>query len=294
MAIVVENLTYIYMKGSPFEKTALNNINLHIKDGEFVGIIGHTGSGKSTLIQHFNGLLKPTAGRVVVNGMDTSGKNLKELRKQVGVVFQYPEHQLFEETVYKDLAFGMIKMGFPKSKIEENILKAIKAVGLGEEVLQKSPFELSGGQKRRVAIAGILVMEPRILVLDEPAAGLDPRGRDEIYGYIKELHNESGITVILVSHNMEDIARLAQRVVVLNKGSLEVEGNVREIFADVERLERIGLSAPQITYLMKKLKTLEPSIKDSVYTVEEARDEIIKHLGIRPEDISGQVDGRKS
>jgi energy-coupling factor transport system ATP-binding protein len=293
MAIVVENLTYTYMKGSPFEKTALKNINLHIKKGEFVGIIGHTGSGKSTLIQHFNGLLKPTVGRVIVNGMDTSGKNLKELRKHVGLVFQYPEHQLFEETVYKDLAFGMIKMGFPKNKIEANILKAIRAVGLGDEVLQKSPFELSGGQKRRVAIAGILVMEPRILVLDEPAAGLDPRGRDEIYGYIRKLHNKSGITVVLVSHNMEDIAKLAQRVVVLNNGSVEIEGNVREIFTDVERLESIGLSAPQITYLMKKLKAIKPSLKDCVYTVEEARDEIIKYLGNRPEGDSGQIDGRK-
>lgn len=292
MAIVVENLTYIYLKGSPFEKVALKNINLRIDDGEFVGIIGHTGSGKSTLIQHFNGLLKPTEGKVIVNGIDVAGKHLKELRKQVGLVFQYPEHQLFEETVYKDLSFGMIRLGFPREKIEENIRQAIKAVGLDEWVLQKSPFELSGGQKRRVAIAGILVMEPQILVLDEPAAGLDPRGRDEIYGYIKELHESRNITVILVSHNMEDIARLAQRVIVLNKGSIEIDGSVQQIFTNVERLERIGLSVPQITYLMKRLKMLVPDINDNLYTVAEARDELIRHLEKRKGKDIREVDRR--
>jgi energy-coupling factor transport system ATP-binding protein len=292
MAIVVENLTHIYMKGSPFEKTALRDVNLKIEDGEFVGIIGHTGSGKSTLIQHFNGLLKPTAGRVIVNGMDVSGKNLKELRKHVGVVFQYPEHQLFEETVYKDLSFGMIKMGFPRDKMEDNIKKAIRTVGLDESILQKSPFELSGGQKRRVAIAGILVMEPNILVLDEPAAGLDPGGRDEIYGYIRKLHADTKTTVILVSHNMEDITRLAQRVIVLNEGTVEIDGSVREVFMDVERLERVGLSVPQITHLMRKLKTLSPRINDNVYTVPEAVDELLKHLRKQPDAESAYTDGR--
>ena len=294
MAIIVENLTHIYLKGSPFEKVALKDISMRIDDGEFVGIIGHTGSGKSTLIQHFNGLLKPTSGRVIVNGIDVSDKHLKELRKQVGIVFQYPEHQLFEETVYKDVTFGLVKMGFPRDKAEENVLRAIKAVGLDESVLQKSPFELSGGQKRRVAIAGILVMEPRILILDEPAAGLDPRGRDEIYGYLKELHENTKTTVILVSHNMEDIARLAERVIVLNDGSIEVDGSVREIFTDVERLERIGLSVPQITYLMKRLKTLAPAINDNVYTVAEARDELIRHLRKQNGQGGRQVDRRQA
>jgi energy-coupling factor transport system ATP-binding protein len=278
MPIVVENLSFTYMQGTPFEKTALKDISLNIEDGEFAGIIGHTGSGKSTLIQHFNGLLKPTSGRVVINGLDTSGKNLKELRRHVGIVFQYPEHQLFEETVYKDIAFGLRKRNMPEDEIRRTIMEVIAAVGLDDGILEKSPFEISGGQKRRVAIAGVLAMKPGILVLDEPTAGLDPRGRDEIFGFISEIYKSTGITVILVSHNMEDIARLVDRVIVINKGRIEMDGPVTEVFSDIERLENMGLSAPPVAYLMKELKKTLPHFNDRVYTVAAARDELLRHL----------------
>lgn len=278
MSIIIENLSYTYMPGTPFEKEALKNINLKIEDGEFAGIIGHTGSGKSTLIQHFNGLLKPNSGRVVINGIDTTGKELRELRRDVGVVFQYPEHQLFEETVYKDIAFGLQKQNLSEEEIHEEIMGVIKAVGLKEDILEKSPFELSGGQKRRVAIAGVLAMKPSILILDEPTAGLDPRGRDEIFGFITKIHDTMGITVILVSHSMEDVARLVDRVIVMNDGQIELDGPVKEVFSDNQRLEGIGLSAPQISYLMQELKKLLPDINDRVYTVSDARDDILRHL----------------
>ena len=278
MSIVVENLSYIYMQDTPFEKKALEDINLEIGDGEFVGIIGHTGSGKSTLIQHFNGLLKPTSGRVLINGTDTTGKGLKELRRHVGIVFQYPEHQLFEETVYKDIAFGLRKQNLPEEEAKSEIYKVIEAVGLTSEILEKSPFELSGGQKRRVAIAGVLAMKPSILILDEPTAGLDPKGRDEVFSFITNIHKTMGMAVILVSHSMEDIARLVDRVIVMNKGRLEMDGRTEEVFSDIERLERIGLSAPQVAYLMKRLKTLFPEIDDKAYTVSAARDVLLKHL----------------
>jgi energy-coupling factor transport system ATP-binding protein len=278
MPIAIENLSYIYMQGTPFEKAALKNVSLKIDDGEFVGIIGHTGSGKSTLIQHFNGLLKPTSGRVLINRIDTVGKNLKELRRQVGIVFQYPEHQLFDETVYKDIAFGLYKQKIPEEQVRRDIMQVIEAVGLKEDILEKSPFELSGGQKRRVAIAGVLVMKPGILILDEPTAGLDPKGRDELFGFIRKIHDTMGITVLLVSHSMEDIARLVNRVIVMNKGEIEVEGSVAEVFEDIRRLEGIGLSAPQVAYLMKGLKDLFPEIDDRAYTVAAARDELLRHL----------------
>ena len=278
MSIFVENLSYIYMKGTPFEKLALDNINLKIESGEFAGIIGHTGSGKSTLVQHFSGLLKPSSGRVLINETDTMGKNLKELRRHVGIVFQYPEHQLFEETVYKDIAFGLVKQGIPVEKIRSVILDTIKIVGLNEEILEKSPFELSGGQKRRVAIAGVLVMKPDILVLDEPTAGLDPSGRDEIFGFIKKMHETLGITILLVSHSMEDIAKLVKRVIVMNKGRIEMDGKVSDIFNQPEALERIGLSSPQISYLMKRLNKVLPDIYDNVFTVKDARDVLVGHL----------------
>lgn len=278
MSIVVENLSHIYMKGGPFEKAALNDINLVINDGEFVAVIGPTGSGKSTLVQHFNGLLRADEGKIIVNGMEVSDGNLKELRKQVGIVFQYPEHQLFEETVYKDIAFGLNKQGLSIEETEKRVKETIKMVGLEEDVLEKSPFELSGGQKRRVAIAGVLVMKPKILVLDEPTAGLDPRGRDEIYSFILQLHRDMNMTIILVSHSMEDVARLAQRVVVINKGHIEMDGYAGEVFSEVERLESFGLSAPQISYLMRKLKKIIPDINENIFTVSEAKNEIMKYL----------------
>lgn len=278
VAVKVEELFYFYGEGTPFEKKALDNVNLEIKKGEFVGIIGHTGSGKSTLVQHFNGLLKPTKGRVIINGIDTKSKGLKELRRQVGIVFQYPEHQLFEEDVYKDISFGLRKLGLEGKEIAEKVNRSLDIVGLEKDILKKSPFELSGGQKRRVAIAGVLVMEPEIIILDEPAAGLDPRGRNEIFRFIKKLYQTTGITVILVSHNMEEITRLVERVIVMNQGGIETEGSIRDIFQDTERLEELGLSAPQITYLMKKLKSVYPSIDDKVYNVSDAKKEIMKYL----------------
>lgn len=278
MSIVVENLSYIYMKGSPFEKVALDQVNLTIRPGEFVGVIGHTGSGKSTLVQHFNALLKPTSGKVRINDIDISGKNLKELRKQIGMVFQYPEHQLFEETVARDVAFGLQKLGLGEAEIGVRVSHALELVGLSPEVMEKSPFELSGGQKRRVAIAGVIAMEPEILVLDEPTAGLDPAGRDELFGLIRKLHQSRGITVILVSHSMEDVARITKRVIVMNRGRIEMDGSTEEVFRKAEALERIGLSVPQITYLMKRLRADFPQLRDGIFTVEDACREILKLL----------------
>lgn len=279
MSIKIEDLFYTYMNGGPFEKDALHNINIEINDGEFIGIIGHTGSGKSTLIQHFNGILKPTKGQVIINGIDTAQRNLKELRRQVGIVFQYPEHQLFEETVKKDISFGLIKQGLSQEEIESRVKSSLKSVGLEEIILEKSPFELSGGQKRRVAIAGVVAMMPKILVLDEPTAGLDPSGRDEIFGYIKRLHKDFNMTIILVSHSMEDIARLADRVIVMNQGTIFMDKPSREVYKEPDELEKIGLSAPQITYLMKKLKTIFPNVNENIFTVDEATKEVIKQLG---------------
>lgn len=278
MSIKISNLTYVYMKGTPFEKLALDNINLSIEAGEFVGIIGHTGSGKSTLIQHFNGLLKPSSGTVYINDEELTGKKAKELKRKVGVVFQYPEHQLFEETVYKDIAFGLLKRGEENGEVDRKVRKTVSMMGLSEDILKKSPFELSGGQKRRVAMAGILVLEPSILVLDEPAAGLDPAGRDELFELISSLHKNNNMTVVLVSHSMEDVARFVQRVVVMNRGRIEMCGSVRSIFNNIDALERMGLAAPQITYLMKRLKEKIPRINDNILTVSEAKEELEKYL----------------
>lgn len=278
MSIKIENLYYTYMDGGPFEKIALQDINIEISDGEFIGIIGHTGSGKSTLIQHLNGILKPTKGKVIINNINTQQKNLKELRSQVGIVFQYPEHQLFEETVKKDIAFGLIKQGLSQEEIDNRVNQSLESVGLSDIILDKSPFELSGGQKRRVAIAGVIAMMPKILVLDEPTAGLDPIGRDEVFGYIKKLHKDFNMTIILVSHSMEDVARLTDRVIVMNQGSVFMDKPSREVYAEPEALEKIGLSAPQITYLMKRLKKILPNINENVFTVEAASEELVKQL----------------
>ncbi|HOQ37625.1 MAG TPA: energy-coupling factor transporter ATPase [Acetivibrio sp.] len=278
MSVTVKNLSYVYMKGTSFEKKALEDININIGTGEFVGIIGHTGSGKSTLVQHFNGLLKPTSGSVFINGEELKGNRAKELKRKVGIVFQYPEHQLFEETVYKDIAFGLVKRGESKEAIDEKVRNTVKALGLSEDILEKSPFELSGGQKRRVAIAGILVLQPEILVLDEPAAGLDPKGRDEIFNLISDLHKSHKMTVILVSHSMEDIARYVDNIIVMNRGKVEMTGPPQSIFSKMERLEEIGLALPQITYLFKKLKKRIPAINDNIISVSEARKELEKYL----------------
>lgn len=255
MPVKMEQVSHIYMQGGPFESTAILDIDLEIQDGEFIGLIGHTGSGKSTLIQHLNGLLKPTQGTVIVNEIriEKGSRELRAVRQQVGLVFQYPEHQLFEETVRRDIAFAPTNMGLSKEEIEERVEQACALVGISKDILDKSPFEISGGQKRRVAIAGVLAMKPQVLVLDEPTAGLDPRGREEILSQIKKLHKDIGITVILVSHGMEDIANTVERLFVMNKGKIAMEGTPLEVYSRYEELEEIGLSAPQVTKLMKRL-----------------------------------------
>jgi len=278
MSIQIENLTYIYMKGTPFEKKALDNISLSIGDNEFVGIIGHTGCGKSTLIQHFNGLLKPSSGKIIIDGAEVTNKGLKELREKVGLVFQYPEHQLFEETVYKDIAFGLKNKKLSEEEERRRVLDAAAAVGIRPELLERSVFELSGGEKRRVAIAGVIVMNPKVLVLDEPTAGLDPAGRDEILAYVRKIYEERKITVVIVSHSMEDIARLVDRVIVMNEGKIIMDDKPSKVFSQTELLEKIGLAAPQVTYFMKELKKIYPHIRDDCFTVEQAKKELLKHL----------------
>ncbi len=281
MPIKIENLTHIYMQGTPFEATALQNINLEIDDGEFVGLIGHTGSGKSTLIQHLNGLLKPTSGTITVNDIriDKDSRNLKEVRRQVGLVFQYPEHQLFEETVYQDIAFGPRNLGLSAEEIDVRVKEAMALVGLDFDSLKdRSPFELSGGQRRRVAIAGVIAMKPKILILDEPTAGLDPRGRDEILGQIKEFHERYGITVILVSHSMEDVARLVNKIIVMNRGRVALYGTPEEVFRHADELEEMGLGIPQITRLMRMLRERGIDVPDDVFTIERAKEVILEKL----------------
>lgn len=268
--IKVTDLSYIYQQGMPFEQVALENISFEIPDGDFVAVIGHTGSGKSTLIQHLNALVKPTSGKIEIDGVDITAKetNLRQVRRDVGLVFQYPEHQLFEETVYKDIAFGPRNMGLPEDEIKERVLEAIRFVGLSEDLLEKSPFELSGGQKRRVAIAGVLSMKPKVLILDEPTAGLDPKGRDEILSQLVELHRENKkLTIIFVSHSMEDVAMLANNVLVMNKGKLAMQGSVAEVFERSEELRKMGLDVPQITELTHKLISQGINIRPDIYTV---------------------------
>ncbi len=282
MPVKMEQVTHVYMEGGPFESTALLDVNLEIQDGEFIGLIGHTGSGKSTLIQHLNGLLLPTQGTVIVNEMriEKNSKDLKPLRQQVGLVFQYPEQQLFEETVGKDIAYGPKNLGLSGEDIDFRVKEAAELVGLPfEEVKDRSPFELSGGQRRRVAIAGVLAMHPTILILDEPTAGLDPRGRDEVLNGIRVLHEKNGYTIILVSHSMEDIARLVDRIVVMNKGRVVLTGSPREIFTHAEELESMGLGVPQITRLMKALRQKGMDVPVDIYTVEQAKEALIKVLG---------------
>ena len=277
MLLIADHISYIYSPGTAYEKKALDDVSLTINKGEFIGIIGHTGSGKSTLIQHFNGLEKATSGTIYFDGQDIYDKdfNMKSLRSRVGLVFQYPEHQLFETTVLEDVKFGPKNLGLSKVEVDLRAFEAIKQVGLSEKCYDDSPFELSGGQKRRVAIAGVLAMKPEILILDEPTAGLDPRGRDEILDQIAKLHRE-GLTVILVSHSMEDVAKYADRIIAMNSGKVAFDGTPKEVFRHYKELERMGLSAPQITYVMQAMKELGLDVDTYVSTVEEAKEEILK------------------
>lgn len=280
MSIKIEHLNYIYSAGTAFEKHALRDVNLELPDGQFIGVIGHTGSGKSTLIQHLNGLIRATSGSVYYNGKNIYDEDydLKSLRSKVGLVFQYPEHQLFEVDVFTDVCFGPKNLGLPKEEIEARAYEALKLVGLKEKYYRKSPFELSGGQKRRAAIAGILAMKPDVLVLDEPTAGLDPKGRDDILDQIALLHATQKITVVLVSHSMEDIARYVERIIVMNHGQVLFDDTPREVFGHYRELERVGLAAPQVTYLMHELAEKGWKVDPSVTTVEEAAEEIRKCL----------------
>ncbi len=280
MSIKIEHLNYVYSAGTAFEKHALTDINLEIPDGQFIGVIGHTGSGKSTLIQHLNGLIRATSGAVYYNGENiyAEGYNMKGLRSKVGLVFQYPEHQLFETDVFTDVCFGPKNLGLPANEVEARAYEALHLVGLKEKHYRKSPFELSGGQKRRVAIAGILAMKPDVLILDEPTAGLDPRGRDDILDQVAKLHEEKKITVILVSHSMDDIARYVERIIVMNKGHVMFDDTPHEVFRHYRELEQIGLAAPQVTYLMHDLAEKGWSVDTAATTVEEAAAEIMKVL----------------
>lgn len=280
MSIQVSHLTHKYSEGTAFEKVALDDINLEIQDGEFIGLIGHTGSGKSTLIQHLNALLKPTSGQIFLDGQNINEDKtkLKSIRQKVGLVFQYPEYQLFEMTVYKDVAFGPTNMDLDSEEIDKRVKQALNIVGVDKNLYDKSPFDLSGGQKRRVAIAGILAMQPKVLILDEPTAGLDPKGRDEILSAINDLHTKLNITVILVSHSMEDIAKLVDRIIVMNKGKIALQGSPKQIFSQVDVLEKIGLAAPQITYVIYELNKKGYNLPNDIYTIEEATKVLYKFL----------------
>lgn len=277
MAIIIDKLNHVYSAGTAYEKHALKDINLQINDGEFIGLIGHTGSGKSTLTQHLNGLMKATSGNIYYNGQDIYDPDykMKDLRSKVGLVFQYPEHQLFETTVIKDVKFGPKNLGLPNLEVDLRSFEALKQVGIGDELLDASPFDLSGGQKRRVAIAGVLAMKPEVLILDEPTAGLDPKGRDEILGQIAKLHKEMNITIILVSHSMEDVAQYVDRIIVMNKGEVTMDGKPNEIFSHYKELEQIGLAAPQITYVMNELAQSGIPVNTQVTTIEEAKHELL-------------------
>ncbi|MBQ9885271.1 MAG: energy-coupling factor transporter ATPase [Lachnospiraceae bacterium] len=280
MILKVENVSQIYGAGTPTETIALKNINLEINEGEFIALIGHTGSGKSTLVQHLNGLIKATEGKIYYRGrcIYDDDFNMKELRSHVGLVFQYPEHQLFEEDVFKDVCFGPKNLGLSKEEIEKRAYAALKAVGLDESFYKSSPFELSGGQKRRAAIAGVLAMEPEVLILDEPTAGLDPLGRDEILDCIYKMYKEKGITIILVSHSMEDVAKYADRLIVMNKGEIAFDDTPHRVFKHYKELEKMGLAAPQVTYIMNRLKNEGFAVDTDMITVDEAADAIMNMM----------------
>lgn len=278
--IRTEDLTYVYGEGTPFRKVAIDKINIDIDEGEIVGVIGHTGSGKSTLMQHLNGLLKPTSGKVYIDGEElfADKSRLKDIRFKVGLVFQYPEYQLFEETVYKDIAFGPKNMGLGDDEIDRRVRETARLVGLREELLEKSPFELSGGQKRRVAIAGVMAMEPKVLILDEPTAGLDPRGRDRILGLIKEYHAEKGTTVLLVSHSMEDVAKTVSKILVLSDAKVFMYSDRSSVFARADELTSMGLTVPQVTRVFDRLRAMGIEFDDEVFSVDYAKDLVLKLL----------------
>lgn len=278
MSIIVDNISYVYEKGTGFERQALKNVSCAIEKGEFIGLIGHTGSGKSTFIQHLNGLIKATSGSIYFDSEDIYDKDfdMRKLHSKVGLVFQYPEHQLFETDIFKDVCFGPKNLGLDKKEVELRAFDALRKVGMPEELYYQSPFDLSGGQKRRVAIAGVLAMKPEVLILDEPTAGLDPKGRDDILDCVKNLHDTMGITVILVSHSMEDVARYVNRIMVMNDGVLMYDDAPKEVFAHYRELEQIGLAAPQVTYIMNDLKNAGFDVDTSAITIEEAKNSILK------------------
>ncbi len=280
MSIEIKNVTHIYNEGTPFQRKALDNVSFSVKQGDFVGIIGHTGSGKSTLIQLFNSLIVPTSGTVLVEGVDINSatSNKKEVRQKVGLVFQYPEHQLFELTVYKDVCYGPQNLGLSKEEVDKRVVQSLEAVGLDKKLWEVAPFQLSGGQKRRVAIAGVIAMNPKILVLDEPTAGLDPKGRDELFMQLKSMHKELNITIILISHSMEDVAKYVDNLIVLHEGKLQYNDTPREVFKHITELEKIGLAPPQIKYIVRGLREKGFNIDEDILTVEEASQNIIKYL----------------
>ncbi len=281
MPIEIKNLSHVYMPDSPFQATAVHDITLTLNDGEFVGLIGHTGSGKSTLVQHLNALLKPTSGAVYVDGQDLSDKqtDLRAIRKRVGLVFQYPEYQLFEETVYKDIAFGPTNLRLEAAEVDERVREAARLVGLDDATLEKSPFELSGGQKRRVAIAGVIAMRPGTLILDEPAAGLDPRGREEMLSLMQRLHREGNRTMVMVSHSMNDVARLCGRILVMNKGKLALDGTPEEVFSHADELMEMGLGLPDCAQLCRQLREKGFDIPANLWRVEDVAGRLCALLG---------------
>lgn len=280
MPIILDKVSHVYEAGTAMSVTALNNVSLVIPDGQFIGLIGHTGSGKSTLIQHLNGLIKATSGSIYFNGEDIDADDFdkKKLRSKVGLVFQYPEYQLFEADVFSDVCFGPKNLGLTKKEAELRAYEALKLVGVDDEYFYQSPFDLSGGQKRRVAIAGVLAMKPDVLILDEPTAGLDPRGRDEILEQVAKLKRETGITVMLVSHSMDDVAKYVDRIIVMNKGSVMLDDKPKEVFKQYERLEEVGLAAPQVTYIMKTLHDRGYDVRIDIDTIDEAKEEIMSYF----------------
>ena len=283
MSIILDQVSYVYGEDTPLAVRALDDVCLQIPDGQFVGIIGHTGSGKSTLMQHLNGLIRATSGHIYFNGEDIYDKeyNMKQLRSRVGLVFQYPEHQLFETDVFKDVCFGPKNLGLEKKEVELRAYAALRQVGLEEEFFYQSPFELSGGQKRRVAIAGVLAMKPEVLILDEPTAGLDPKGREDILHQIKKLQQETGMTILLVSHSMEDVAEYVDRILVMNRGKVMLDGTPKEVFSHYRELEEVGLAAPQVTYILNSLREKGLAVDTTATTIEEATATILQALGKR-------------